>query len=160
MGVTVADYVPIYSAKQGVKFSSAFAGPDGQCGIWADILQPSGAEVLGSYTSGEHAGEAAITMNSLGKGKAVYIGADLDAGSLSRVLRTLSAMSGVKQPFDVPPGVELTVRKSGDKQWIFLLNHTSVAQTVSIPKPLTDLLTKEAHSGTIELRGYGVRVLS
>jgi len=160
MGVTVADYVPIYSAKQGVKFSSAFAGPDGQCGIWADILQPSGAEVLGSYTSGEHAGEAAITMNSFGKGKAVYIGADLDAGSLSRVLRTLSAMSGVKQPFDVPPGVELTLRKSGDKQWIFLLNHTSVAQTVSIPKPLTDLLTKEAYSGTIELRGYGVRVLS
>jgi len=54
----------------------------------------------------------------------------------------------------------LTLRKSGDKQWIFLLNHTSVAQTVSIPKPLTDLLTKEAYSGTIELRGYGVRVLS
>ena len=32
MGVTVEDYVPIYSAKQGVKFASAFAGTDGECG--------------------------------------------------------------------------------------------------------------------------------
>ena len=38
MGVTVEDYVPIYSTKQGVKFSSLLAGPDGECGIWADIL--------------------------------------------------------------------------------------------------------------------------
>jgi beta-galactosidase len=159
MGVTVEDYVPLYSPGQGVKFSSMLAGADATCGIWADILQPAGAEVLGSYTSGSHAGKAAVTMNSFGKGKAVYIGGDLDAGSLARVLRSLSQSAGVKQPFDVPPGVEMTVRKSGDKEWIFLLNHAAVAQTVSIPKPMTDLLTKEAHSGTIELSGYGVRVL-
>jgi beta-galactosidase len=159
MGVTVADYVPIYFARQGVKFSSTLAGPDAACGIWADILQPSGAEVLGSYTSGEHAGEAAVTMNSFGKGKAVYIGGDLDAASLSRVLRALAASAGVKRPFDVPAGVELTVRKSGDKQWIFLLNHTSVAQTVGLPTAFTDLLTREAQSGTVELSGYGVKVL-
>ena len=159
MGVTIADYVPIYSAKQGVKFSSTLAGPDAACGIWADILQPSGAEVLGSYTSGEHAGEAAVTMNTFGKGKAVYIGPDLDAASLARVLRTLAALAGVKQPLEVSSGVELTVRKSSDKQWIFLLNHTATAQKVSLPKPFTDLLTKDAQSGTIELSGYGVKVL-
>jgi beta-galactosidase len=119
--------VPIYSARQGVKFSSTVAGPDGECGIWADILQPSGAEVLGTYTAGAHAGQAALTMNGYGKGKAVYIGADLDTASLSRVLRTLSALAGVEQPLDVPPGVEMTVRTSGDKRWIFLLNHLRFA---------------------------------
>ncbi len=151
--------MPIYSAKQGVKFSSAFAGPDGECGLWADILQPSGAEVVGSYTAGEHAGKAAVTINTFGKGKAVYVGGDLDAASLARVLRTVAASAGVKQGIEVPPGVEMTVRKAGDKEWIFLLNNTSVAQTVNIPKPVTDVLTKESHSGTIELSGYGVRVL-
>jgi beta-galactosidase len=160
MGVTVEDYVPLYSPGQGVKFSSALGGADAECGIWADILQPAGAEVLGSYTAGAHAGKAAVTINAFGKGKAVYIGADLDAASLARVLRSLSQSAGVKQPFDVPAGIEMTVRKSGDKEWIFLLNHASVAQTVSIPKPLTDLLTNEAHSGTVELSGYGVRVLA
>ncbi len=159
MGVTVEDYVPTYSGKQSVKFSAMLAGPDGECGIWADILQPSGAEVLGSYTSGEHAGQAAVTMNSFGKGKAVYIGADLDAVSLSRVLRILSASAGVKQALEVPPGVEVTVRKSGDKQWMFLLNHTSDEQTVSIPGNFADLLTRKTYSGKIELSAYGVLVL-
>jgi beta-galactosidase len=159
MGVTVEDYVPIYSAKQGVKFSSALAGPDGECGLWADILQPSGAEVLGTYTSGVYAGRAAVTMNSFGKGKAVYIGADLNAESLARLLRSLATSAGVQQPFEVPAGVELTVRTSGDRQWVFLLNHASVAQTVSIPRRFTDLVTSEAQAGSISLAAYGVRVL-
>ena len=159
MGVTVEDYVPLYSVKQGVKFSSAFAGTDGECGLWADILQPAGAEVVGSYTAGEHAGKAAVTINTFGKGKAVYVGADLDGASLARVLRGLAASAGVQPAIEVPAGVEMTVRKSGDKQWIFLLNNTSVTQTVKIATAFTDLLTKEAHTGTVPLSGYGVRVL-
>jgi beta-galactosidase len=159
MGVTVADYIPIYSAKNAVKFAPALAGPDGECGLWTDILQPTGAEVLASYTKGSHAGEAAITMNSLGTGKAVYIGADLDAASLSRVLRTFSGLAGIKQPLEAPPGVELTVRRAGDKQWIFVLNHGSVSQSVNMPKSYTDLLTGETHTGKIDVSGYGVRVL-
>jgi len=158
MGVTVEDYVPIYSAKHAVKFSATLAGPDGECGIWADILQPSGAEVLGTYTSGGYAGRAAITMNSFDKGKAVYIGADLDAASLARVLRSLSASAGVKQLLEAPAGVEATVRRSGGKQWIFLLNHTDTVQAVNIPGPSTDLLTGEWLTGTVRLSGYGVRV--
>ena len=159
MGVTVADYIPIYSAKNAVKFAPGLAGPDGECGLWTDILQPTGAEVLASYTKGSHAGEAAITMNTVGSGKAVYIGADLDAASLARVLRTLSGLAGVKPPLEVPPGIELTVRRAGDKQWIFVLNHTSVSQSVSIPKTFTDLLTGGTHTGKVDVSGYGVRVL-
>jgi beta-galactosidase len=159
MGVTVEDYVPIYSTKQGVKFSSLLSGRDAEIGIWMDILQPSSAEVLGTYTFGPHAGQAALTMNSFGKGKAVYIGADLNAESLARVLRALAAQAGVKQPLEVPPGVEVTVRASTNKRWVFVLNHTPTPQTINIPRPSTDLLTGEAHSGTIELNAYGVQVL-
>lgn len=159
MGVTVEDYVPVYSAKNGVKFSPALAGADGECVLWTDILQPAGAEVLASYTAGSHAGQAAITMNGFGKGKAVYIGADLDEASLARVLRTLSGMAGVKPPLEVPAGVEVTVRKAGDKRWIFILNHTAVSQSVNLPRSFSDLLSGETHTGTIDLTAYGVRVL-
>jgi beta-galactosidase len=159
MGVTVEDYVPIYSAKQGIKFSSALAGADGECGIWADILQPAAAEVLGTYTSGALAGRAAITMNSFGKGKAVYIGADLDPASLTRVLRSFAASAGIKQVLDVPAGVEVTARSSGSKQWIFLLNHTNTVQTVTIRGQYTDLLTAESQTASVSLGAYGVRVL-
>jgi len=75
MGVTVKDYVPIYSEKIGVKFSPQLAGPDGECALWADLLQPSSASVLATYTE-PYAGEPAITINSFGKGKAIYLGAD------------------------------------------------------------------------------------
>jgi len=159
MGVTVADYVPIYSGRPAVRFSSVLSGPDAEVGIWMDVLQPSGAEVLGTYTSGAHAGQAAITMNSFGKGKAVYIGADLNAENLARVLRTLAAQAGVTQPLEVPSGVEVTVRAAGNKQWMFLLNHTPALQTVNIRRPSTDLLTGEAHNETIDLSAYAVRVL-
>jgi beta-galactosidase len=159
MGVTVEDYVPIYSAKQGVKFSGPLAGPDATCGLWADILQPSGADVLGTYTSGAHAGKAAVTANKFGKGKAIYVGADLDVASLSRVLPSLAGSAGVQQPLDVPRGVELTVRTAGGKQWIFLLNHTPDAQTVGISKNFTDVLTMETLNGKATLEAYGVRIL-
>jgi beta-galactosidase len=159
MGVTLEDYVPIYSAKQGVKFGSALSGPDGECSLWADILQPSTAEVLGTYTSGGYAGKAAIATNNFGKGKAIYIGADLDAASLARVLRSLMASAGIKPVLEVPGGVEVTLRRSDRKQWIFLLNHTDATQTVNIPSPCTDLLTGEWRTGTVTLNAYGVRVL-
>ncbi|HWW86213.1 MAG TPA: beta-galactosidase trimerization domain-containing protein, partial [Vicinamibacterales bacterium] len=159
MGITLEDYVPIYSGKPGVKFSGALAGPDGECGIWADVLKPAGAEVLGTYTSAAYAGKPAVTVNSFGKGKAVYLGPDLDPASLARVLRSFAASAAVKPPIDAPTGIEVTVRKAGGKQWMFVLNHAAAAQTVTISKPSTDVLTGEAHSGTIELGPYGVRVL-
>jgi len=88
MGVTVKDPVPVYTERIGVKFSPQLAGADGQCALWADLLKPESAAVLANYT-GAYEGDAAITMNAFGKGKAVYVGADLDATSLARVLRTL-----------------------------------------------------------------------
>jgi len=163
MGVTVEDYVPIYSAKQSVDLSKFLSGldasHDAHCGLWADIIQPSEAEVLGTYTAGAHAGQAAVTLNKYGKGKAIYIGADLDAGGLNGMLQTLAGLAGVEQPLDVPSGVETTVRTSGGKQWLFLLNHTAEVQSVSISNSFTDILAREKLTGRVSLNAYGVRIL-
>jgi beta-galactosidase len=156
--VTVKDYVPIYSEKIGVKFSSQLAGPDAECELWADLLQPDSASVLATYT-GPYAGEAAITINSFGKGKAIYLGADLDPASLARVLETLLGSAGIKSSFGVPRGVEMTVRTSGDRRWIFLLNHTQESQEVGLPGRFADLLTGTAHAGKALLGPYEALVL-
>src|SRR6185436_17126082 len=118
MGVTLEDYVPTYAQNPYVKFGSMLAGADAECGIWADILKPSSAEVLASYSSGQHSGKAAITLNKFGNGTAVYVGADLRAADLARVLATFVGSAGVKRPIEVPTGVELTVRKSAQKRWL------------------------------------------
>jgi beta-galactosidase len=156
MGVTVEDYVPLYSDKPGVKLLE-FNGTEGQCGVWADVLQPSYAQVLATYTNAPYAGKAAITRNSFGKGKAIYIGADLDRASLIRVLATAAKAAGAQ--LDGPDGVEMTVRQSGSKRWVFLMNPKSEAQKIKIEKPGTDLLTGQARSGEIELNPYSVQVL-
>ena len=159
MGATVKDYMPIYTEKIGVNFSSLLAGPDADCSLWADILQPSSASVLATYTAGPYSGESAITMNSFGQGKAVYLGADLDPASLARVFAALLESAGLKSSFDVPRGVELCTRKSGAKEWTFLLNHTGATQAVTLPGQFKDLLTGATHSGKIGLDAYEVRVL-
>jgi beta-galactosidase len=159
MGVTVEDYAPIYSPGQTVKFSSALVGPDGAVNLWADILKPEHAEVLGIYASGDYAGRPAMTTNSFGKGKAIYIGADLAPEALARVLRTLIAGVGIHSPVDAPTGVEVTVRQAEGKQWTFVLNHTGQPQTAKVPQAATDLLTRDSLRGEVELAAYGVRVL-
>src|SRR5215467_3068756 len=125
IGVTVLDYQPIYSEKQGVKFSGVLSGADAECRVWADILGPGQAEVLATYTVGAYAGKAAITSHRFGKGKAVYVGPHLEPAELGRVLLTLTAASGVKGPFQTPMGVEVTRRSTGKRTVTFLLNHAN-----------------------------------
>jgi beta-galactosidase len=161
MGVTLKDYVPVYNEKIGVQFSKLLAGPEGSCTLWADLLEPSStsAEVLATYT-GAYTGDAAITMNSFGKGKAVYIGADLDPMSLGRVLVTLLAANGVKSEFGVPRGVELTQRKTGNQEWTFLLNHTAAVQEVKLPGKFKDAVSGAVHEDVLHLEPYDARVLT
>ena len=46
MGVTLEDYVPVYAQNPHLKLGEQLGGADVECGIWADILKPSTAEVL------------------------------------------------------------------------------------------------------------------
>lgn len=163
MGVTVADYVPLYSGDQSVKFDSSgiLAGDDAECALWADILKPESAKVLGSYTTGSHAGRAAVTINSFGKGHAVYVGADLTSAGLDHVLQTLAGHAGVK-PLLAASGVEITLRQSSSNkrnQWLFVLNHTAEAKSVELPSDFTDALSGARRSGKIVLQPYDVAVL-
>jgi beta-galactosidase len=152
--------MPVYAQNPHLKLGEQLGSADVECGIWADILKPSGAEVLATYSSGQHSGKAAITVNTFGKGKAVYIGADLHPPDLSRVLGTFAAPAGVKRPIEVPVGVELTVRKTGSKRWMFVLNHNGEAQTINLPGTFKDALSGESHNGVTETPAYGVLVLT
>jgi beta-galactosidase len=160
MGVELIDYQPIFSDKQGVKFQGMLAGPDAECRVWSDILDPKGAEVLATYTTAMHAGKAAITSHSFGKGKAVYLGAHLEPADLARVLLTLMAAGGLQSSWKLPQGFEICTRGTGTTTWTYVLNHTPQPQTVQMRGNYRDRLTNTSHADTVTLEPYGVRVLT
>ena len=69
------------------------------------------------------------------------------------------AMAGGKSAFDLPPGVELTTRKSGSTQWTYVLNHTSSAQSITLPGRFKDPLTGGTLESKTSIDPYGVLVL-
>ncbi len=158
MGVTVRDPVPVYTEKVGVKFGSQLAGAEAQCALWADLLKPESATALATYT-GAYESDAAITINTFGKGKAVYVGADLDPVSLARVLRTVLAMSGSNSAIQTPRGVEVTRRRAREKEWVFVLNHTPEEQQVSLAGKFSAVVGNGPNNGALRLRAYDLAVL-
>ncbi len=158
MGMTVEDYVPIYGDPVGVQFRASLAGADGRAERWADLLHPEGADILATYNGDAYGDKAAITMHRAGKGSAIYVGADLDAASLARVLAVFAAKAGVPHT-EVPRGVERTRRRAGNTEWTFLLNHTAEAQRVALDKPMHDVVSGQAMAGTVGLPAYGVAVM-
>lgn len=159
MGVELIDYQPIYSEKQGVAFTGSLAGPNADCKIWADILDPKQTEVLATYTGRHYNGKAAITSNNFGKGKAIYLGAHLEPADLARVLLTLIVSAGIKSPIEAPPGVEVTSRRSGNEALTYILNHTAEPQSAQVGGSFKDVVTGASYSGTVTLEPYGVCVL-
>ncbi len=42
--------------------------------LWCDLIEPKGCQILATYSKDFYAGKPALTMNTFGLGKAIYIG--------------------------------------------------------------------------------------
>ena len=103
--------------------------------VWADRVIPTGdgVEVLATYTSGEHRGDAAITRHVFGAGTAGYVGARLGVDGLTDVLARFAALAGVTSglPADLRGIVEHVVRRGSDTEFVFLINRTDTPVDIS-----------------------------
>lgn len=159
MGCEVSDYEPMYGTKHGVEFTGLLAGPKAECSMWADILKPSSAETLATYADGRYAGQAAVTVNRFGKGRAAYVGCHLEAGDLGRVLLALLGSAGIRAKHEAPAGVEIASRQSAQRRWTYVLNHTGKAQRVQMSGTFREYPGGAAVGASLELPAYGVKVL-
>ncbi|MBV8807225.1 MAG: beta-galactosidase trimerization domain-containing protein [Acidobacteriaceae bacterium] len=62
--------------------------------------RPSAYEVLATYTVGAYTGKVAITTHTFGKGKSIYLGANLDPPQLARALLMLMARAASRVLFN------------------------------------------------------------
>jgi beta-galactosidase len=159
-GVEVQEYVSMpLDADNRVQFGLPNLEEEFTASVWADVLEPRGAEVVARYADDYFAGEAAVTLNRFGDGRVIYLGTLGDADYYAGVARWVLELAGITSLLGVPEGVEVAERWQGNRQLLFVLNHSGKAQTITLDKSYTDLVSGARKTGAMELHPYDVLTL-
>lgn len=140
-----------YDCQLWEKAHLAYGGLTGEARLWCDILTPTTAEVLATYTDSYFAGAAAVVKNRYEDGTAWYVGTALSKEMLHKFAGDLAQELGLTSVGASPEGVELTVRQGSRGEHLFLLNHTAQVQTVTLPAGWP--------GETVTLAPYDVKIL-
>ncbi|MFJ4620151.1 beta-galactosidase [Streptomyces sp. NPDC088812] len=127
-----------------------------------EIVQPRGAEPVGTYGADFYAGTPAVTRHRFGEGEAWYVATALDRPGVDDVVRRVLARHGLIGPYADRPAVETAHRVTPDgTRLLFLLNHAPEPAPLTAHTDATDLLTgKRIERGApLTLDPLGVAVL-
>ena len=119
LGVRVEEFFPLREGET-VRLDDG-----ARADVWTEWLHAEGAEVLAAYTDGPLPGVPALTRHAVGAGAAGYVGTRRDDEATDRLVARLLAETGVRPPVRAPAGVEVVRRRSADRSWLFVVNHTT-----------------------------------
>jgi beta-galactosidase len=132
LGIRVDDFLPVESGRSVDVRLETTAVAKGE--LWSELIEPEGAEVIGSFAGGDLDGRPAVTQHSFGRGVSYYLGTRLDPESMERLLRRAWLEAGVTPVIEAPAGVEAVRRHRADGgSLLFLLNHGDEAVRVTTP---------------------------
>jgi beta-galactosidase len=126
LGVRVEEFVPLREGER-VRLSDGSTAD-----VWTEHLHLAGAESVLEYAEGPLAGVPALTRHQRGRGAAWYAACRLDDAATAGLVRRLVDEAGVEPVAATAPGVEVVRRVSGDRSWVFVLNHSDTAVTVPV----------------------------
>jgi beta-galactosidase len=123
---------------------------------WAEGLSTQSAQPLMFYTGGPLEGLAAVTVNPVGQGRALYAGVWPNEVMANSLIGWVLPQAGVEPVALVPEGVLVTRRGAH----IFLLNFTDVAAAAWLNvASVTDAFTGQAVEREVTIAPRDVRVL-
>ena len=117
LGVRVEEFHPLAAGRQ-LALSNGTSAE-----LWSEALRTTTAEAVLTITDGHLSGTPAVTRNSFGNGTAWYLGTALGKETLLEVLSDAARSAGI--PASGTRGVETIERVSGDRTYLFLINHTT-----------------------------------
>lgn len=123
-----------------------------------DLVHPTTATVLGTYTKDWYAGWPALLANDYEQGKAIYITSIVDKSMLKRFYKRVCESLNIKKNFDaeLPKGVTVGKRSNKSEDIYFFQNFNNCDNIISLKDTkLTNVLTGEKISGRILLKPYG-----
>ena len=139
LGIWVEEYRPLLpEASVSLAWASGDAEESPYGREWSEHVHLAGAEPVVVYAQDDLDGLPAVTRNDVGSGAcAWYLSTALDPRSLAHLLVTAAQESGARAvlPVAPPPGIEATVRRTADHRFLFLLNHGTAEQQVTLPSP-------------------------
>ncbi|MCU0788447.1 MAG: beta-galactosidase [Verrucomicrobia bacterium] len=128
--------------------------------IWCDLIQPGKeCQVLATYAKDFYAGRPAMTINTFGLGKAIYLGTQSHQHFYFDLVTWIRQLCGIVPLLKVPENIEVCMRQKEGANLNFLLNHQHSSVRVQFYKPMHDFLTGSTVVGSHELTGHGVLVL-
>lgn len=113
---------------------------------WCDILETDGAEVVATYIDNFYKGSAAITKHHYGNGTAYYVGTVGKKALYKDLLQDVLKEAKIAYIPDLVDGIELTVRKKGNRTIQFAFNNTEHKVTVTIQNKTMDLAPFEMYT--------------
>jgi len=155
-GIEIHDFDPQTNQQQEV------VGPDGvgrPARVWFDILTPTTAMPVLSYSKGYYAGKTAMSGNRFGKGRVYYVGTELTPEAWLEGAKREARGLGIPLGPELPEGVELAARVKDGKRILFLINYTDKPHTVSLNRNMQNALTGESEPGEVNIPAFDVKVL-
>lgn len=161
LGLEVQEFDPILPEEENhLVFKGAFPTSHlHSARIWCDLIEPKECQVLATYSKDFYAGRPAITINSYGLGKAIYIGTMCHQPFYYDLVAWLRQMCNLFPLMKVPDTVEVSMRQKDDTKLYFLLNHQATPVRITFYKPMHDYLTGSTFTGNYDLPPHGVLVL-
>lgn len=130
LGISIHEYDPLLKEKVSITWSDTV----GQGRLWADLIQidADSCEALASYSSDFYAETPAVTVNNYDRGKAIYVGSELDDSLWGRLIDHLGRDQDLGALGEAMPGLELVERETSDKRFLFALNHEEDSKQLHI----------------------------
>ncbi|HGF0768554.1 TPA: beta-galactosidase [Kluyvera georgiana] len=126
-----------------------------------ELIHPETAQTLAAYRDDFYAGRPAVTVNSVGKGKAWHIASRNDLAFqrdfFTSLMDELALPRAVASIF--PPGVVATARTDGESAFVFVQNFTAQTQTVTLPDGYEHAATGADASGQLVLQPWDCRIV-
>lgn len=136
LGIWVEEYRPLLP-EESIALAWSTDDDTATGSEWSEHVHLTGAEAVLTYAATDLAGLPAVTRRSLDSGgQAWYVSTVLEPAALRRLLLSAAESAGVDPvlPTAPPVGIEATIRRTPDTQFLFLLNHTDDSQQVTLPR--------------------------
>jgi beta-galactosidase len=125
--------------------------------LYEEIRPADGTETLATWTGSWLEGSPAVTLRRVGAGRAIYLGTYLTPDLADWLLDVLGDEGGlVPLLTGVPPGVEVTVRQTDDREIWFIQNTTRQEQILpDVPSGHYPVSGTRSAGGLLRLGPHG-----